>query len=151
MLVFCPTVGANVLGWSLGKKVLLGCVLASKRADSASKRLTKLGTARGWTCKATPTLNIGGHFNHQSLVFLIVFGPSCVHNLAGLYNSAANTWPVIMASGSSDQSDAPAKETSKSSISSKRRSHSSSSPPKPPDRGAHGPGRAEFDETRIRP
>ncbi|MED6192297.1 hypothetical protein PIB30_008821 [Stylosanthes scabra] len=51
-----PTVGANVLGWLLGKEVLLGCVLASKRADSTSKRLTKLGTAGGSTCKATPTL-----------------------------------------------------------------------------------------------
>ncbi|MED6132751.1 hypothetical protein PIB30_021723, partial [Stylosanthes scabra] len=47
MLVFCPTVGANVLGWSLGEEVLHGCVLASKRADSTSKRLTKLGTAGG--------------------------------------------------------------------------------------------------------
>ncbi|MED6186213.1 hypothetical protein PIB30_064640 [Stylosanthes scabra] len=47
MLVFYPTVCANVLGWSLGKEVLLGCILASKRADSDSKRLTKLGTARG--------------------------------------------------------------------------------------------------------
>ncbi|MED6181556.1 hypothetical protein PIB30_020478 [Stylosanthes scabra] len=54
--VFSATVGANVLGWSLGEEVLLGCVLASKRADSASKRLTKLGTTWGWTCKAIPTL-----------------------------------------------------------------------------------------------
>ncbi|MED6148827.1 hypothetical protein PIB30_056704 [Stylosanthes scabra] len=50
------SVGANILGWSLGKEVLLGCILASKRADSTSKRLTKLGTAGGDTCKATPTL-----------------------------------------------------------------------------------------------
>ncbi|MED6154918.1 hypothetical protein PIB30_001059 [Stylosanthes scabra] len=42
-----PTVGANVLGWSLGEEVLLGCVLPSKRADSASKKLTKLGMAGG--------------------------------------------------------------------------------------------------------
>ncbi|MED6158467.1 hypothetical protein PIB30_033001 [Stylosanthes scabra] len=32
-------------GWSLGEEVLLGCVLASKKADLASKRLTKLETA----------------------------------------------------------------------------------------------------------
>ncbi|MED6218413.1 hypothetical protein PIB30_026518 [Stylosanthes scabra] len=43
-------------GWSLGEEVLLEYVLVSKRADLASKRLTELGTALGWTCKATPTL-----------------------------------------------------------------------------------------------
>ncbi|MED6143167.1 hypothetical protein PIB30_003871 [Stylosanthes scabra] len=47
MLVFCPTAGANVLSWSLGEEVLLGCVLASKRVDSTSKRLTELGTVGG--------------------------------------------------------------------------------------------------------
>ncbi|MED6113983.1 hypothetical protein PIB30_075892 [Stylosanthes scabra] len=44
-------VNVAVLGWSLGEEVLLGCVLASKRADSASKRLTKLGTAGGGSAR----------------------------------------------------------------------------------------------------
>ncbi|MED6194524.1 hypothetical protein PIB30_029431 [Stylosanthes scabra] len=48
--------GANVLGWSPGEEVLLGCVLASKRVDLASKRLIELGTAWGWTCKTTTAL-----------------------------------------------------------------------------------------------
>ncbi|MED6154920.1 hypothetical protein PIB30_001061 [Stylosanthes scabra] len=46
LLVLNPSEQLGLL-LSLGEEVLLGCVLASKRADSASKRLTKLGTAGG--------------------------------------------------------------------------------------------------------
>ncbi|KAK7266720.1 hypothetical protein RIF29_19371 [Crotalaria pallida] len=38
-------------------------------------------------------------------VLLTVSGPGCVHGLAGLSNASTNTWPMIMISGSCDQSD----------------------------------------------
>ncbi|XP_019442507.1 PREDICTED: 2-hydroxyacyl-CoA lyase [Lupinus angustifolius] len=38
-------------------------------------------------------------------VLLTVSGPGCVHGLAGLSNAMANTWPMIMISGSCDQND----------------------------------------------
>ncbi|MED6132734.1 hypothetical protein PIB30_021559 [Stylosanthes scabra] len=57
-LVFGPTVGANVLGWSLGEEILLGYVLASKRADSTSKRLTELGTAGGGPARSLRRSNL---------------------------------------------------------------------------------------------
>lgn len=37
-------------------------------------------------------------------VLLTVSGPGCVHGLAGLSNAAANAWPMVLISGSSDQS-----------------------------------------------
>ena len=38
-------------------------------------------------------------------LLLIVSSPSCVHGLVGLSNAAANTWPMVMISGSCDQAD----------------------------------------------
>ncbi|KAJ7542142.1 hypothetical protein O6H91_10G091800 [Diphasiastrum complanatum] len=38
-------------------------------------------------------------------VLLTVSGPGCVHGLAGLSNAMINTWPVILISGSSTQTD----------------------------------------------
>ncbi|KAH6784105.1 Thiamine pyrophosphate dependent pyruvate decarboxylase family protein [Perilla frutescens var. hirtella] len=37
-------------------------------------------------------------------VLLTVSGPGCVHGIAGLSNAAANAWPMVLISGSSDQS-----------------------------------------------
>ncbi|MED6172363.1 hypothetical protein PIB30_049383 [Stylosanthes scabra] len=47
-----------------------------------------------------------GYLTGRPGILLTVSGPGCVHGLAGLSNSAANTWPMVMISGSSDQSDA---------------------------------------------
>ncbi|RYR07110.1 hypothetical protein HN873_053088 [Arachis hypogaea] len=47
-----------------------------------------------------------GYLTGRPGVLLTVSGPGCVHGLAGLSNSAANTWPMVMISGSCDQSDA---------------------------------------------
>ncbi|CAL5369240.1 unnamed protein product [Camellia sinensis] len=38
-------------------------------------------------------------------ILLTVSGPGCVHGLAGLSNAAVNGWPMVMISGSCDQSD----------------------------------------------
>ncbi|KAK8913816.1 2-hydroxyacyl-CoA lyase [Platanthera zijinensis] len=46
-----------------------------------------------------------GYLTARPGVFLTVSGPGCVHGLAGLSNSAANTWPAVMISGSCDQRD----------------------------------------------
>nr|XP_010924161.1 2-hydroxyacyl-CoA lyase [Elaeis guineensis] len=46
-----------------------------------------------------------GYLTGRPGVFLTVSGPGCVHGLAGLSNGAANTWPVVMISGSCDQAD----------------------------------------------
>ncbi|KAG1368084.1 2-hydroxyacyl-CoA lyase [Cocos nucifera] len=46
-----------------------------------------------------------GYLTGRPGVFLTVSGPGCVHGLAGLSNAAANTWPVVMISGSCDQAD----------------------------------------------
>lgn len=46
-----------------------------------------------------------GYLTGRPGVFLTVSGPGCVHGLAGLANAAANTWPTVMISGSSDQRD----------------------------------------------
>ncbi|MED6220291.1 hypothetical protein PIB30_043486 [Stylosanthes scabra] len=56
-LVFCPTVGANVMVCSPERGPLQQQVLdkASKRADSGAQSLEPVA---GWTCKATPTLNM---------------------------------------------------------------------------------------------
>ncbi|KAL6587866.1 hypothetical protein OROMI_000844 [Orobanche minor] len=45
-----------------------------------------------------------GYLTRRPGVLLTVSGPGCVHGLAGLSNAAANTWPMVMISGSSDQS-----------------------------------------------
>ena len=47
-----------------------------------------------------------GYLTGRPGVLLTVSGPGCIHGLAGLSNSAANTWPMVMISGSCDQSDA---------------------------------------------
>lgn len=47
-----------------------------------------------------------GYLTGKPGVFLTVSGPGCVHGLAGLSNGMVNTWPVVMISGSCDQSDA---------------------------------------------
>ncbi|MED6164132.1 hypothetical protein PIB30_086774 [Stylosanthes scabra] len=47
-----------------------------------------------------------GYLTGRPGILLTVSGPGCVHGLAGLSNSAANTWPMVMISGSCDQSDA---------------------------------------------
>ncbi|XP_043699409.1 2-hydroxyacyl-CoA lyase-like [Telopea speciosissima] len=46
-----------------------------------------------------------GYLTGRPGVLLTVSGPGCVHGLAGLSNAAANTWPMIMISGSCDQKD----------------------------------------------
>lgn len=45
-----------------------------------------------------------GYLTGRPGVLLTVSGPGCVHGLAGLSNAAANAWPMVMISGSSDQS-----------------------------------------------
>ncbi|KAL3640409.1 hypothetical protein CASFOL_015377 [Castilleja foliolosa] len=45
-----------------------------------------------------------GYLTRRPGVLLTVSGPGCVHGLAGLSNAAANAWPMVMISGSSDQS-----------------------------------------------
>ncbi|KAI3462575.1 hypothetical protein Pfo_019238 [Paulownia fortunei] len=44
-----------------------------------------------------------GYLTRRPGVLLTVSGPGCVHGLAGLSNAAANAWPMVMISGSSDQ------------------------------------------------
>ncbi|CAO2175174.1 unnamed protein product [Urochloa humidicola] len=39
-------------------------------------------------------------------LLLTVSGPGCVHGLAGLSHATANAWPLLMVSGSCDQTDA---------------------------------------------
>ncbi|XP_041003314.1 2-hydroxyacyl-CoA lyase [Juglans microcarpa x Juglans regia] len=46
-----------------------------------------------------------GYLTGRPGVLLTVSGPGCVHGLPGLANSMANVWPMIMISGSCDQSD----------------------------------------------
>jgi len=46
-----------------------------------------------------------GYLTRKPGVLLTVSGPGCVHGLAGLSNAQINTWPMIMISGSSHQSD----------------------------------------------
>ncbi|OWM64410.1 hypothetical protein CDL15_Pgr020377 [Punica granatum] len=46
-----------------------------------------------------------GYLTGRPGVLLTVSGPGCVHGLAGLANAMANTWPVVMISGSCDQKD----------------------------------------------
>ncbi|KAG8384123.1 hypothetical protein BUALT_Bualt04G0085600 [Buddleja alternifolia] len=45
-----------------------------------------------------------GYLTRRPGILLTVSGPGCVHGLAGLSNAAANAWPMVMISGSSDQS-----------------------------------------------
>ncbi|CAI0451470.1 unnamed protein product [Linum tenue] len=47
-----------------------------------------------------------GYLTGRPGLLLTVSGPGCVHGLAGLSNAMANTWPMVMISGSCDQSDA---------------------------------------------
>ncbi|KAL7090083.1 hypothetical protein ACP275_12G018500 [Erythranthe tilingii] len=44
-----------------------------------------------------------GYLTGRPGVLLTVSGPGCVHGLAGLSNAAANAWPMVMISGSSEQ------------------------------------------------
>ncbi|GAB4832341.1 hypothetical protein Ancab_006357 [Ancistrocladus abbreviatus] len=46
-----------------------------------------------------------GYLTGRPGILLTVSGPGCVHGLAGLSNAAANTWPMVMISGSCDQKD----------------------------------------------
>lgn len=46
-----------------------------------------------------------GYLTGKPGVLLTVSGPGCVHGLAGLSNAMVNTWPMILISGSCDQSD----------------------------------------------
>ncbi|KAJ4973253.1 hypothetical protein NE237_006427 [Protea cynaroides] len=46
-----------------------------------------------------------GYLTGRPGVLLTVSGPGCVHGLAGLSNAGANTWPMILISGSCDQKD----------------------------------------------
>ncbi|KMZ62459.1 Oxalyl-CoA decarboxylase [Zostera marina] len=46
-----------------------------------------------------------GYLTRKPGVLLTVSGPGCIHGLAGLSNAQINTWPMIMISGSSNQSD----------------------------------------------
>lgn len=46
-----------------------------------------------------------GYLTGRPGVLLTVSGPGCVHGLAGLSNAMANTWPMVMISGSCDQKD----------------------------------------------
>ncbi|KAM7524244.1 hypothetical protein LguiA_014146 [Lonicera macranthoides] len=46
-----------------------------------------------------------GYLTGRPGVLLTVSGPGCVHGLAGLSNAGANTWPLVMISGSCDQRD----------------------------------------------
>ncbi|KAK9683168.1 hypothetical protein RND81_10G120600 [Saponaria officinalis] len=45
-----------------------------------------------------------GYLTGKPGILLTVSGPGCVHGLAGLSNAAANGWPTVLISGSSDQS-----------------------------------------------
>ncbi|KAL0461975.1 UNVERIFIED_CONTAM: 2-hydroxyacyl-CoA lyase [Sesamum latifolium] len=45
-----------------------------------------------------------GYLTRRPGVLLTVSGPGCVHGLAGLSNATANAWPMVMISGSSEQS-----------------------------------------------
>ncbi|CAI9752944.1 unnamed protein product [Fraxinus pennsylvanica] len=45
-----------------------------------------------------------GYLTGRPGLLLTVSGPGCVHGLAGLSNAAANAWPMVLISGSSDQS-----------------------------------------------
>lgn len=47
-----------------------------------------------------------GYLTGKPGILLTVSGPGCVHGLAGLSNAAANAWPMLLISGSSDQRDA---------------------------------------------
>ncbi|KAF2313823.1 hypothetical protein GH714_013666 [Hevea brasiliensis] len=47
-----------------------------------------------------------GYLTGRPGLLLTVSGPGCVHGLAGLSNAMANTWPMVMISGSCDQKDA---------------------------------------------
>ncbi|CAH8381016.1 unnamed protein product [Eruca vesicaria subsp. sativa] len=47
-----------------------------------------------------------GYLTGKPGILLTVSGPGCVHGLAGLSNAWANTWPMVMISGSCDQKDA---------------------------------------------
>ncbi|XP_019058924.1 PREDICTED: 2-hydroxyacyl-CoA lyase isoform X2 [Tarenaya hassleriana] len=47
-----------------------------------------------------------GYLTGRPGILLTVSGPGCVHGLAGLSNAWANTWPMVMISGSCDQKDA---------------------------------------------
>ncbi|KAJ8761790.1 hypothetical protein K2173_004602 [Erythroxylum novogranatense] len=47
-----------------------------------------------------------GYLTGRPGLLLTVSGPGCVHGLAGLSNAMANTWPMVMISGSCDQNDA---------------------------------------------
>lgn len=44
-----------------------------------------------------------GYLTGRPGFLLTVSGPGCVHGLAGLSNAAANAWPMVMISGSSEQ------------------------------------------------
>lgn len=46
-----------------------------------------------------------GYLTGRPGVLLTVSAPGCVHGLAGLANSMANVWPMVMISGSCDQKD----------------------------------------------
>ncbi|KDP33027.1 hypothetical protein JCGZ_13058 [Jatropha curcas] len=46
-----------------------------------------------------------GYLTGKPGLLLTVSGPGCVHGLAGLSNAMANTWPMVMISGSCDQND----------------------------------------------
>lgn len=46
-----------------------------------------------------------GYLTGRPGILLTVSGPGCVHGLAGLSNAHANTWPMVMISGSCDQKD----------------------------------------------
>ncbi|KAG7550968.1 thiamine diphosphate-binding fold [Arabidopsis thaliana x Arabidopsis arenosa] len=46
-----------------------------------------------------------GYLTGKPGILLTVSGPGCVHGLAGLSNAWANTWPMVMISGSCDQRD----------------------------------------------
>ncbi|KAM5558023.1 hypothetical protein ABKV19_019990 [Rosa sericea] len=46
-----------------------------------------------------------GYLTGRPGVLLTVSGPGCVHGLAGLSNAMANGWPMVMISGSCDQTD----------------------------------------------
>ncbi|CAN0913703.1 2-hydroxyacyl-CoA lyase [Linum grandiflorum] len=47
-----------------------------------------------------------GYLTGRPGLLLTVSGPGCVHGLAGMSNAMANTWPMVMISGSCDQNDA---------------------------------------------
>ncbi|KAF9683949.1 hypothetical protein SADUNF_Sadunf04G0067000 [Salix dunnii] len=46
-----------------------------------------------------------GYLTGRPGILLTVSGPGCVHGLAGLSNAMINTWPMVLISGSCDQSD----------------------------------------------